>query len=211
MDEKDLIYDWNLIQNDFTRDESAHPHPIWFDDETLRDGLQSPSARNPKIEEKIELLDHMENLGIQKVDLGLPGAGPFHVDHIDAMLAHIKENDYQIRPGCAVRTVVGDIEPMVNLQAKHEISIQASAFLGTSPIRQYTEGWTMDKLISTMEKAVSYAVENDVPVMFVTEDTTRSNPDDVRKIYQRAMELGVRRLCVCDTCGTRTMIHHLSI
>ena len=108
----------------FTRDESVHPHPIWFDDETLRDGLQSPSARNPRIEEKIELLDHMENLGIQKVDLGLPGAGPFHVDHIDAMLAHIKENEYQIRPGCAVRTVVADIEPMVELQAKHEIELE---------------------------------------------------------------------------------------
>ena len=201
MDEKDLIYDWNLIQNDFTRDESAHPHPIWFDDETLRDGLQSPSARNPKIEEKIELLDHMENLGIQKVDLGLPGAGPFHVDHIDAMLSHIKENDYQIRPGCAVRTVIGDIEPMVNLQAKHDIQIQASAFLGTSPIRQYTENWTMEKIISTAEKAISFAVENDIPVMFVTEDTTRSKPDDIKAVYTRALELGADRLCVCDTCG----------
>ena len=139
MDEKDLIYDWNLIQHTFTRDEADHPHPIWFDDETLRDGLQSPSARNPKIEEKIELLDYMETLGIQKVDLGLPGAGPLHIDHIDAMLAHIGENNYEIRPGCAVRTVVTDIEPLVNLQAKHEMQIQASAFLGTSPIRQYTE------------------------------------------------------------------------
>ena len=198
MDEKDLIYDWNLIQNDFTRDESAHPHPIWFDDETLRDGLQSPSARNPRIEEKIELLDHMENLGIQKVDLGLPGAGPFHVDHIDAMLAHIKENEYQIRPGCAVRTVVADIEPMVELQAKHEIPIQASAFLGTSPIRQYTENWTMEKIISTAEKAISYAVENDIPVMFVTEDTTRSKPDDI-KAFTQSPNSG--RIDCVHTCG----------
>ena len=78
-----------------------------------------------------------------------------------------------------------DIEPLVEMQQQHGIQIQASAFLGTSPIRQYTEGWTMEKLISTMEKAVSYAVENDVPVMFVTEDTTRSNPEDVKAIYQR--------------------------
>ena len=96
---------------------------------------------------------------------------------------------------------MGDIEPLVELQSKHEMQIQASAFLGTSPIRQFTEGWTMDKLVSTMEKAVSYAVENDIPVMLVTEDTTRSKPEDVKLIYQRAMELGVRRLCVCDTCG----------
>lgn len=201
MNEKDLIYDWNLIQHDFTRDEASHPHPIWFDDETLRDGLQSPSARNPRIEEKIELLDHMEILGIQKVDLGLPGAGPLHIDHIDAMLAHISERSYEIRPGCAVRTVVSDIEPLVDLQAKHEMQIQASAFLGTSPIRQYTENWTMDRIISTAEKAIGFAVDNDIPVMFVTEDTTRSKPEDIKAVYTRALELGADRLCVCDTCG----------
>ncbi|MDP6864794.1 MAG: LeuA family protein [Candidatus Poseidoniaceae archaeon] len=201
MDERSLIHDWNLVDYEYSRDANNHPHGVWFDDETLRDGLQSPSALNPSIEQKIELLSYMERLGIQKVDLGLPGAGPFHRSHIDAMISHIIENDYQIRPGAAVRTLMGDIEPLVEMQEKHGVPIQASAFLGTSPIRQFTEGWTMEKLVSTMEKAVSYAVENDVPVMFVTEDTTRSKPEDVKLIYQRAMDLGVRRLCVCDTCG----------
>jgi len=201
MDERSLIHDWNLVDYEYSRDADKHPHGVWFDDETLRDGLQSPSALNPSIEQKIELLSYMERLGIQKVDLGLPGAGPFHRSHIDAMVSHIIENDYQIRPGAAVRTLMGDIEPLVEMQEKHGVPIQASAFLGTSPIRQFTEGWTMEKLVSTMEKAVSYAVENDVPVMFVTEDTTRSKPEDVKLIYQRAMDLGVRRLCVCDTCG----------
>jgi isopropylmalate/homocitrate/citramalate synthase len=201
MDERALIFDWNTIEYDISRDSNNHPHGIWFDDETLRDGLQSPSARNPTIPQKIELLSYMEKLGIQKVDLGLPGAGPFHLEHIDAMLSHITENNFSIRPGAAVRTLMSDIQPLVDLQQKHGIEIQASAFLGTSPIRQFTEGWTMEKLLSTMETAVSFAVENDVPVMFVTEDTTRSKPKDVKMIYQRAMELGVRRLCVCDTCG----------
>lgn len=201
MSDNTLIYDWNTIEYDIQRNPANHPHDVWFDDETLRDGLQSPSARNPTIDEKIELLTYMERLGLQKVDLGLPGAGPFHREHISAMLSHINENSFNIRPGAAVRTLMGDIEPLVEMQAKHEMEIQASAFLGTSPIRQFTEGWTMEKLMSTMEKAVSFAVENDVPVMFVTEDTTRSKPEDVKMIYQRAMELGVRRICVCDTCG----------
>ena len=156
MDERSLIYDWNTIEYEFNRNSNNHPHGVWFDDETLRDGLQSPSARNPTIDQKIELIDYMEKLGIQKVDLGLPGAGPLHVDHIDAMLSHITENDYNIRPGAAVRTLMQDIEPLVELQQKHGIQIQASAFLGTSPIRQYAEGWTMEKLLSTMEKAVWY-------------------------------------------------------
>jgi len=111
------------------------------------------------------------------------------------------ENGYDLRPGCAVRTVVSDIEPLVDLQAKHERQIQASAFLGTSPIRQYAEGWTMDRILSTAEKAVSFALDNDIPVMFVTEDTTRSKPEEIKAVYTRALELGADRICVCDTCG----------
>ena len=201
MKESELIFDWNTVDYEIKRNSSNHPHEIWFDDETLRDGLQSPSARNPTIEQKIELIDYMEKLGIQKVDLGLPGAGPFHVGHIDSMLAHMGANSYELRPGCAVRTVVGDIEPLVDLQAKHERQIQASAFLGTSPIRQYAEGWTMERILSTAEKAVSFAVDNDIPVMFVTEDTTRSKPEEIKAVYTRAMELGADRICICDTCG----------
>ena len=201
MEEHDLIYDWNDIDYSIDRDESGHPHELWFDDETLRDGLQSPSARNPTIAEKIELIDYMEKLGIQKVDLGLPGAGPFHIDHIDSMLNHMGENGYNLRPGCAVRTVVSDIEPLVELQAKHERQIQASAFLGTSPIRQFAEGWTMGRIMETAEKAVTFAVDNDIPVMFVTEDTTRSKPEEIKQVYARAIELGADRICVCDTCG----------
>ena len=108
--------------------------------------------------------------------------------HPNHTFHHISENDYSIRPGCAVRTVVGDIEPLVELQAKHEIQIQASAFLGTSPIRQYSEGWTMEKLLSTLDKAVEFAVSNDIPVMFVTEDTTRSKPEDIKTIYFKSMK-----------------------
>ena len=124
MDTSKLIYDWNVIDYEINRNPANHPHGVWFDDETLRDGLQSPSARNPTIDEKTELLTYMEKLGIQKVDLGLPGAGPFHREHINAMLSHITENDFQIRPGAAVRTLMHDIEPLVEMQQNHGIPIQ---------------------------------------------------------------------------------------
>ncbi len=201
MKETELIFDWNSIDYQILRESKKHPHEIWFDDETLRDGLQSPSARNPTIEQKIELIDYMEKLGIQKVDLGLPGAGPFHINHIESMLSHMTDNSYNLRPGCAVRTVINDIEPLIELQAKFERPIQASAFLGTSPIRQYTEGWDMEKILNTAEKAVTFAINNDIPVMFVTEDTTRSKPAEIKQVYTRAMELGADRICICDTCG----------
>ncbi|MCG3183956.1 MAG: 2-isopropylmalate synthase [Planctomycetes bacterium] len=196
--ENELIYDWNRVGRDAILDRKK---PVAFDDETLRDGLQSPSAINPTVEQKIEILRLMEKLGIDRVDLGLPGAGPQHIDHIDALLKTIVDEKMRIKPGCAVRTVVSDIEPIDKLQQKFGIPIQASAFLGTSPIRQYAEGWTLDKLMSTMETAVKWAVGHSIPVMFVTEDTTRSKPGDIKALYARAIELGAYSICVCDTCG----------
>ncbi len=196
--ENELIYDWNKVGHDNIQDRRK---PISFDDETLRDGLQSPSAINPTIEQKIEILRLMENLGIDRVDLGLPGAGPQHIEHIEALLKTIVDDKMRIKPGCAVRTVVGDIEPLDGLQQKFGIPIQASAFLGTSPIRQYAEGWTLAKLMETMETAVGWAIAHKIPVMFVTEDTTRSKPEDVKALYSRAIELGAYAICVCDTCG----------
>lgn len=196
--ENDLIYDWNKQGSDAL---IKRTKPIQFDDETLRDGLQSPSAINPSIAQKIELLRYMERLGIDRVDLGLPGAGPQHREHIEALLQVIVSEKMRIKPGCAVRTVVSDIEPIDALQQKFGIKIQASAFLGTSPIRQYAEGWTLQKLMETMEVAVKWAIDHKIPVMFVTEDTTRSKPADVKALYQRAIELGAGNICVCDTCG----------
>ena len=111
-------------------------------------------------------------------------------EHIDALLKVIVSEKMKIKPGCAVRTLVSDIEPIDALQQKFGVKIQASAFLGTSPIRQYAEGWTLNKLMETMEVAVKWAIDHKIPVMFVTEDTTRSKPEDVKALYQRAIELG---------------------
>lgn len=199
MEDKDFIFDWNTHGTPPQR-----TRPVLLDDETLRDGLQSPSVNNPPIDKKIEILRLMERMGVQKVDLGLPGGGPHHREHIDALLNAIVTEKMRIRPGCAVRTVVSDIEPVVDLMQKHGIAIQASAFLGTSPIRQFVEGWDLDHLVATMEKAVQFAVSHKIPVMFVTEDTTRSAPRDIEVIYTRAIELGARAICVADTVGHAT-------
>ncbi|GIS27266.1 MAG: hypothetical protein CM15mP128_0250 [Methanobacteriota archaeon] len=201
MDETRLIHDWNVTDGEFSRDASRHPHEIWFDDETLRDGLQSPSALNPSIEQR-------RNSSITwstRPSAGRswpPRSWPVpHRPHRRHAQSHQRKR-LRHQPGCAVRTVVSDIEPLVDLQAKHGMDIQASAFLGTSPIRMYAENWTMEKLLNTMEGAVGYAVENDIPVMFVTEDTTRSKPEDIVQVYQRALELGVRRFVCATRAGT---------
>jgi 2-isopropylmalate synthase len=196
----ELIYDWNVAG------EAPPPRerPIELDDETLRDGCQSPSVRDPSLDTKLALLHLMDRLGIHTLDVGLPGAGPRARADILALCREIIDARLRITPNCAVRTVQADIEPLVEISQKVGRPIEACTFIGSSPIRQYAEEWSLDHLLRLTEEAVSFAVKNGLPVMYVTEDTTRATPDTIRRVYQAAIRAGAGRVCVCDTVGHAT-------
>ncbi len=195
-----LIHDWNLATSDVFKPASAPT----FDDETLRDGLQSPSANDPSLEKKLRLLDLMEGLGIETANLGLPGAGEIHRRDILAMCKHLASSKARLRPNVACRTLLTDIEPVIEMKEKSGLDILACCFIGSSPIRQYTENWTIDTILGHVEKSLTFARDRGISVMFVTEDTTRAHPDDIRRMYRLAIDLGVERVCVCDTVGHAT-------
>ncbi|HEX5735405.1 MAG TPA: LeuA family protein [Blastocatellia bacterium] len=199
MDREGLIYDWNHAGR-----ERASARRVEFDDETLRDGLQSPSVTDPPIDKKIEILHLMDSLGIDSADIGLPGAGPRAVADVTRLAREIADCKLDIRPNCASRTVRADIEPIVDISQKVGIAIEACTFIGSSPIRQYAEGWSLEMMLTATEDAVRFAASHDLPVMYVTEDTTRAHPDTIRALYTTAIEAGARRVCVCDTVGHAT-------
>ncbi|MFQ5640578.1 MAG: LeuA family protein [bacterium] len=200
--ENDLIYDWNLHQ----KSGFQPAEPIQFDDETLRDGLQGPSVMDPPIERKIEILHLMDSLGISTSALGLPGAGPRAVADVKRLAKEIVDSKLKIRANCASRTLEADIRPIIDISQAVGLSIEACTFIGSSPIRQYSEGWDIDFLLRQTEKAVKFAAGHDLPVMFVTEDTVRAHPDDIRKLYTAAINCGANRICVCDTVGHITPV-----
>lgn len=200
MPASDLIYDWNRIEPRTV----APKRRISFDDETLRDGLQSPSVSEPPVERKIELLHLMDALGIDTADIGLPGAGGTHAAGVERLAREIAEKRLRIRPNCAARTHRNDITPIVEISQRTGIPIEACTFIGSSPIRFYAEDWTLDKLLKMTEDAVSYAVSEGLPVMYVTEDTTRADPETLRALYTTAIRAGARAVCVCDTVGHST-------
>ncbi len=202
MDEQDLIHDWNSADPD-AFDWSSVSH-IELDDETLRDGLQNPSVVDPPIEAKIRLLHLMDELGIHTADIGLPGAGPRAVEAVQALAAEIVEAGLSIEANCAARTVVADIRPIAEISQACGLSIEVCTFIGSSPIRQYAEDWTLEKMLSVSEEAVTFAVSEGLPVMFVTEDTVRARPDTLRALYSHAIEWGARRICLADTVGHAT-------
>ena len=200
MKSSELIYDWNRIHPASLRP-MGH---VLLNDETLRDGLQSPSVRDPSIQEKIPILHLMETLGIDSLDLGLPGAGPRAVEHVEALAREIVGHRMKIRANCACRTHPNDIRPIAEIVQRTGLKIEAATFIGSSPIRRFTENWTDDFLLETTESAVKYAVSLGLDVMYVTEDTTRCDPEMVKRLYSTAINCGARAICICDTAGHAT-------
>ena len=192
-----LIYDWN-------HDAAAPRAVAMLDDETLRDGLQSPSVRTPTIDEKIELLHHMDGLGIDTADIGLPGAGARVARDVERLARAIADGRMRIRANCAARTMVADIKPIAEIQQRTGVPIECGAFIGSSPVRQYAEGWELDYLRKCTEEAITFAVKQGLTVMYVTEDTTRADPESLRLLFTTAIRAGASRLCIADTVGHAT-------
>jgi 2-isopropylmalate synthase len=175
-----------------------------LDDETLRDGLQSPSVKDPPIDEKIRILHLMEELGIDMADIGLPGAGPRAVADVEQLAREIAVSRLKIKPNCAARTHENDIRPVAEISQRVGLPIEVACFLGSSPIRRYTENWTDDFLLRTTEKAVTYARGLGLEVMYVTEDTSRCDPETVKRLYSTAINYGAKAIVICDTVGHAT-------
>lgn len=191
-----LVYDWNEIDIRHRRDRK-----VKFVDETIRDGLQSPSVRDPTIEQKMELVRLMDRLGIHVVNLGLPGAGRRAQEDVEALLRMIVDEKLSIQPNCAARTVEADIRPIIDIAHRVGRPIEVTAFIGSSPIRAYAENWDVSRLVKHTKSAIELIVNNDLPASFVTEDTTRSHPKTLDTLFRTAIEAGATRLVLCDTCG----------
>jgi 2-isopropylmalate synthase len=196
----ELIHDWNI----FTGHEIPIGQRVMLDDETLRDGLQNPSVRDPSVGEKIEILHLMEDLGIDMVNIGLPGAGPRAYADTEALAREIVSARMKIRPNCAARTHKNDIKPIIEISERVGFPIEAATFIGSSPIRRLVEDWTVDYLQRTTEEAVKFAVSAGLPVMYVTEDTIRTDPPTIIALYTTAIRSGARAVVLCDTVGHAT-------
>src|ERR1700754_2937178 len=199
MNKDELIYDWNTVGR-----QEAAARRVELNDESLRDGLQSPSVIDPPIEQKVALLHLMDSLGIHGADIGLPGAGPRAVADVTRLAQEIANCKLDIQPNCAARTVIADIAPIIDISQKVGLAIEACTFIGSSPIRQYAEGWSLEMMLTATEEAVKFATSHGLSVMYVTEDTTRAQPETIRALYRTAIEAGARRICICDTVGHAT-------
>ncbi|HET6611375.1 MAG TPA: LeuA family protein [Kofleriaceae bacterium] len=201
LSETELIYDWNAAD----KVTSLSPRRSFsFLDETLRDGIQSPSVVDPEIEDKLLLVELASDLGIHVMDIGLPGAGSRAVADCTTIARHIRDNRLAVKPACAARTHKKDIQAIVDISQSLGVEIEVLAFIGSSPIRQYAEDWDLDLMLERSAAAVDLAVANDLPITYVTEDTTRSRPEVLDRLFRNVVDHGASRLCLCDTVGHAT-------
>ena len=197
-EEHNLIFDWAARGQ-----RRAHwPDHVMLDDETLRDGLQSPSVSDPPLQTKVAILHLMESLGIETADVGLPGAGPQQRAAVTTLCREIDREHMRISPNCAARTMIVDIQPIAEIAQATGVPIEACLFIGSSPIRQYAEEWSLEDILRHTREAIGFAVREGLEVMYVTEDSVRSSPEHLKTLFIAAIDAGAKRLCLCDTCGS---------
>ncbi len=197
----ELIYDWNSVEKVAA---ISPKRRIQFLDETLRDGIQSPSVVDPSIDDKLRLVELANDLGIDTMDIGLPGAGKRAVEDVTTIAEHIRNSKLRVKASCAARTVVHDVQAIVDISQHVGIEIEVLCFIGSSPIRQYAEDWDLSRMLHLSASAIDLGRKYNLPVAYVTEDTTRSRPDVLTKLFSNAVDHGAQRLIVCDTVGHAT-------
>lgn len=197
----ELIYDWNEVER---QGSPFRTKTFKLHDETLRDGIQNPSVVDPSIEDKLAIVHLLDELGVYSSDVGLPGAGQRAFEDVLRICEEIRDSKLSLLPACAGRTVIGDIEPMVEVSQKVGTPVEVMTFIGSSAIRQLAEDWSKELIIKRSVEAISFAHRNGLPVTFVTEDTTRSRPDLLSDLFRAAIDSGASRLCLCDTVGHAT-------
>ena len=197
LSESEIIFDWNAAE----RHAPIIPRAFTVHDETLRDGIQSPSVVDPRIEDKLRIVHLLDEMGVDSINIGLPGAGPRAVEDVTRLAREIRDSKLRIQPACAARTHINDVRPVVEISQKLGISIRVMTFIGSSPIRQYAEGWTTERMVQLSTEAIDVAVAGGLPVTYVTEDTTRARPEMLARLFRAAIEHGADRLCLCDTVG----------
>jgi 2-isopropylmalate synthase len=197
--EEEIIYDWNTVKAI-----KKPAQPVVFYDETLRDGIQSPSVVDPPTREKLRLVHLMDELGIQHLNAGLPGAGPRAVEDTTAIVKEIRDSRLSIRPSCAARTLAADIQPVIDISQRLGVPVEVMSFIGSSSIRLYAEHWDLDRMLQLSADAIRLARRYNLPACYVTEDTSRAHPDILRRLFTNAIEAGAERLCLCDTVGHAT-------
>jgi 2-isopropylmalate synthase len=195
----ELVHDWNAALAP-----AQVPGRIELLDETFRDGLQNPSVRDPGVDDKLQVLHLMDQVGIDLATIGLPASSQRAFDDCLRLCRAVAAERLALRVACSARTIPADITPIIELSQRSGIAVEVYAFVGSSPIRALAEDWDLDQIKRYSARALDLAVRAGLRATYVTEDTSRSRPEVLAELYKLAVDHGASRLCLCDTVGHAT-------
>jgi 2-isopropylmalate synthase len=165
-------------------------------DTTLRDGEQSPGIAL-KPDEKAEIAQQLERLGVDVVEAGFPAASPGDFEGVRAVAGVLTS------PTVAAlsRTVREDVDAAAEALADAKRS-RIHIVIATSPIHMERKlGMEPAEVVAQARWAVGYAAERADEVEFSCEDATRSDPEFVARICRVAIQAGATVVNLPDTVG----------
>ncbi|MHB8586563.1 MAG: homocitrate synthase/isopropylmalate synthase family protein [Thermoplasmatota archaeon] len=191
-DDDVLIHNWNTE----TRLERRMPERVFFWDETLRDGEQTPGVYYT-LEEKVELAKLLDEAGVDVLNCGIPAISDGELAAVRAISAQGLSHASVLG---ACRTVRSDIDACLKADVD-----EISPFIAISDVHlKYKLRKTREEAIAMAVDAVQYGKAHGLKVTIVTEDTVRADLDVVQKLYNSCIEAGADRALFCDTVGVMT-------
>ena len=162
---------------------------------TLREGEQFVNAFFTT-EQKIRIATLLDAFGVEYLELTTPAASP----QSEKDLRAIARLGLRTRILTHTRCAMDDVKLAVDTGA-HGVDV----VIGTSSyLREFSHGKSIDQIIELSHDVLEYLLKQDVEVRFSTEDSLRSNPEDLYRVYEAVDQIGVHRVGVADTVGIGT-------
>jgi homocitrate synthase len=162
---------------------------------TLREGEQFVNAFFSR-EEKIQIATLLDAFGVEYLELTSPLASPNSFADCKA----IAKLNLNARVLTHTRCSIEDAQVAVGTGVDG-----VDVVIGTSSyMREFSHGKNIDQIIEVASEVITYLLSQGVETRFSTEDSLRSDVEDIIRIYKAVDALGVHRVGIADTVGIGT-------
>ncbi|MBI1981510.1 MAG: 2-isopropylmalate synthase [Methylocystis sp.] len=165
-------------------------------DTTLRDGEQSPGA-SMTLEEKLEVADLLDQLGVDIIEAGFPIASPGDFESVSEVARRVKNAAVA---GLA-RASEKDIDRCAEAlrEAKRP---RIHTFISTSPVHmKYKLQMEPERVLEMVSASVARARNHVADVEWSAEDGTRTELDFLCRCVEAAIKAGATTINIPDTVG----------
>jgi len=164
-------------------------------DTTLREGEQFSSAFF-STGQKIDIASKLDAFKVEYIEVTSPAASPQ------------SQRDCRIIAGLGLRAKILTHVRCHLDDAQKAVDSGVSGvnvMIGTSSyLREYSHGKSIDAIIELAHEVIGYLQSRGVEVRFSCEDSTRTAPEDLFRVYEAVDAMGVQRVGVADTVGVST-------